>query len=231
MKNILKNIFQKQKKRNNMAEQILEGVNPTRMELLEIRKKLILAEKGHKLLEEKRDALVERFFDVIEKRKEIKEEVDKKFEDAFLSLIQAQMIIGEKKVEEASHLSEDIGDISFENDNIMGVKIPIINKKNIKTLTIPIYGFVETCAKLDDAYKKFGELLMKLLELAETESSIKSLSIEIEKTKRRVNVLENNLIPKLFATIKYIEMQLDEREREDFFRRKRIKAIMETKKK
>jgi len=87
-----------------MAEQILEGVSPTRMELLEIRKKTILAEKGHKLLEEKRDALVERFFTIIDRRNQMKKEVDDTFNDAFLSLIQSQMIIGEQKVDDISHL-------------------------------------------------------------------------------------------------------------------------------
>jgi V/A-type H+-transporting ATPase subunit D len=213
-----------------MVEQILEGVNPTRMDLLETRKKLMLAEKGHKLLEEKRDALVEKFFDVIEKRNELKKELDVDFEKAFLTLIQAQMMLGEKKVEDVSYLSEDIGEIEFETDNIMGVKLPKINTENIKISAQPLYGFIETCSKLDDSYKKFNELTVKLLKLAEIESGVKSLSMEIEKTKRRVNVLENTLIPKLVATISYIEMQLDEREREDFFRRKRIKALMEAEK-
>ena len=213
-----------------MAEQILEGVSPTRMDLLEIRKKLVLAEKGHKLLEEKRDALVEKFFDIIEKRNTLSKELDGEFEDAFLSLIQAQMILGERKVEEASFLNESIGEISFETDNIMGVKIPRMNADEIKTELKPTYGFFETCSKLDDAKKAFSELLSKLIELADLEAGIKSLTVEIEKTKRRVNVLENNLIPKLHATRKFIEMQLEEREREDFFRRKRIKAILESKK-
>jgi len=211
-----------------MVEQIIEGVNPTRMELLEIKKKLILAEKGHKLLEEKRDALVEKFFGVIDKRNDLKKNLDEDFRDAFNSLMQAQMILGEKKVEDASFLTQDVGEVSLDNDNIMGVKVPKINIP-IKQSSIPPYGFFETCASLDDAYRKFNTLIQKLLELAEVEGSLKSLSVEIEKTKRRVNVLENNLIPKLIATIKYIEMKLDEHEREDFFRRKRIKAIMETK--
>ena len=213
-----------------MAEQILEGVSPTRMDLLETRKKLVLAEKGHKLLEEKRDALVEKFFDIIDKRNQLSKELDKEFKGAFLSLIQAQMILGEKKVEEASFLNEDIGEISFETDNVMGVKIPKMNTDEIKTDLKPAYGFFETCSKLDDSKKSFSQLLIKLIELADLEAGIKSLTVEIEKTKRRVNVLENNLIPKLHATRKYIEMQLEEREREDFFRRKRIKAILESKK-
>jgi len=213
-----------------MAEQILEGVSPTRMDLLEIRKKLILAEKGHKLLEEKRDALVEKFFEIIDKRNKSLKELDEEFTMAFISLIQAQMILGEKKVEEASFLNEDIGEITFQTDNIMGVKIPKMNAEEIKTDLKPSYGFFETCSKLDDAKKAFTTLLSKLVKLADLEAGIKSLTVEIEKTKRRVNVLENNLIPKLHSTRKYIEMQLEEREREDFFRRKRIKAILESKK-
>jgi len=213
-----------------MTEKIIEGVSPTRMDLLEIRKKLILAEKGHKLLEEKRDALVERFFDIIDKKNELSKELDEDFKDAFLSLIQAQMILGESKVELSANLVEDIGEISFETDNIMGVKIPKINIQNLKQEIKPSYGFFETCSKLDDAQKNFYNILNKLIHLSDLEAGIKSLAVEIEKTKRRVNVLENNLIPKLIATRKYIEMQLEEREREDFLRRKRIKAILESKK-
>jgi V/A-type H+-transporting ATPase subunit D len=213
-----------------MAEQILEGYSPTRMDLLEIRKKLVIAEKGHKLLEEKRDALVEKFFEVIDKRNQLSKELDEEFKGAYMSLIQAQMILGERKVEDAAYLTEDVGEIIFQTDNIMGVKIPKVNTDDIKTDLKPTYGFFETCSKLDDAKTAFNKLLIKLVELADLEAGIKSLTVEIEKTKRRVNVLENNLIPKLHATRKYIEMQLEEREREDFFRRKRIKAILESKK-
>ncbi len=213
-----------------MAEQILEGVNPTRMDLLEIRKKLVLAEKGHKLLEEKRDALVEKFFGIIDKRNILLKQLNEEFKTAFLSLIQAQMIIGEKKVEEASYLIKDVGEIEFETENIMGVKIPKMNTDKIKTEIKPLYSFFDTCSRLDDANTAFTNLLVKLIELADLEAIIKSLTVEIEKTKRRVNVLENNLIPRLYSTRKFIEMQLEEREREDFFRRKRIKAILESKK-
>ena len=213
-----------------MPEQKIEGINPTRMELLEIRKKLTLAEKGHKLLEEKRDALVEKFFGIIDKRTKLYKQINVKFKEAFSDLIQSQMILGENKVIDNSSLIENIGEISFENDNIMGVKIPKMNKDNINQNVKPLYSFSDTCSKLDDSQRKFNDVLINLLELSDMEGKIKSLAIEIEKTKRRVNVLENNLIPRLYATQKYIEMQLEEREREDFFRRKRIKAILESKK-
>ena len=212
-----------------MAEEIMEGVSPTRMDLLDIRKKLILAEKGHKLLEEKRDALVEKFFGIIDKRNELLKELDTDFSNAFLSLIQAQMIMGEKKVEDISQLTENIGEVDFENDNIMGVKIPKMNAEGLKTDVKPTYDFFDTCSKFDDTQKEFRKILDKLIQLSDLEGGIKSLAVEIEKTKRRVNVLENNLIPKLHSTRKYIEMQLEEREREDFFRRKRIKALMDAK--
>jgi len=213
-----------------MAEQIMEGVSPTRMDLLDIRKKLVLADKGHKLLEEKRDALVEKFFGIIYKRNELVKQIDVDFSIAFLSLIQSQMILGEKKVEDISYITPDIGLIDIETDNIMGVRIPKMNKSQIKQELEPSYSFIETCSKLDDAQQEFKHLLIKLVDLADLEGGIKSLAVEIEKTKRRVNVLENNLIPKLTSTIKYIEMQLEEREREDFFRRKRIKALIDAKK-
>ena len=213
-----------------MSEELLEGVKPTRMQLLEIRKKLTLAEKGHKLLEEKRDALVERFFRIIDERNALREEVDELFETAFISLIQAEMIMGEEQVNTAAAMSTSTGTIQFDTENIMGVSIPSMNTDKFKLPDQPLYSFSESCAKLDDSAIEFRNAVHKLLALADLEGSIKSLAVEIEKTKRRVNVLENTLIPKLSATIKYIEMQLEEREREDFFRRKRIKALMEKQK-
>jgi V/A-type H+-transporting ATPase subunit D len=213
-----------------MSEQLLEGVKPTRMELLEIRKKLILAEKGYKLLEEKRDALVERFFSIIDKRNELSKRIDTFFEGAYLSLTQAEMIMGEQVVASISAQIALEGQLNFSTENIMGVKIPKINTEEFEVPAKPNYGFTETTAKLDDAHQQFTHILTLLIDLADLEGGIKSLAIEIEKTKRRVNVLENILIPKLKSTRKYIEMQLEEREREDFFRRKRIKALMESKK-
>ena len=211
-----------------MAEDVLEGVKPTRMELLSIRKKLTLAEKGHNLLEQKRDSLVERFFSVIDARNDLVKEIDTLLKEAFQSLIQAQMIMGEAQVDRIARLAPPAGELSFTEDNIMGVKIPKMDDSSFQIPQEPSYGMAESCAKLDDSQQQFRTVMKNMLKLADLEGGIKSLAVEIEKTKRRVNVLENNLIPKLKATQKYIEMQLEEREREDFFRRKRIKAIMES---
>ncbi len=214
-----------------MAAEKIEGISPTRMQLLEIRKKITLADKGHELLEQKRDSLVERFFSIIDKRNELVEEIDASFTKAFQSLIQAQMILGETQVERLADLAPTLQEISFQQENIMGVKIPKMEITEQQDQNKPFYGMAESCAKLDDSQQQFNQAVQSLLLLADLEGSIKSLAIEIEKTKRRVSVLENNLIPKLKATQTYIEMQLEEREREDFFRRKRIKALMESQQK
>jgi len=210
-----------------MKSEIIEGVKPTRMELLRIRRRLELAEKGHKLLEDKRDALIERFFKSIKRRDEIKREVEDILSKAMQALIEAEMIMGIDQVRISAKMVGKIGELRFLRDNIMGVKVPKIDRENLDLRAERFYSFTGTCIRLDEAKKLFEEALRKLIDLAEIDGAVKALALEIEKTKRRVNVLENVLIPKLQATRKRIEMLLEEREREDFFRRKRIKAIME----
>ena len=211
-----------------MAEERIEGVNPTRMELLSIRKRKKLALKGHKLLSEKRDALVVQFFEIIKDRNTLRNKVNRELRTSYSVLVQAQMIMGQDRVWDAAGSIPSLGDVPIRSVNIMGVHVPKVEYDAIPSRTgQPLYGYVDTSAKLDEACDKFRGLLMDILKLAEVEGTIQRLAIEIEKTKRRVNALEHIFVPRLKATEKYIEMQLQEREREDFFRRKRIKAIME----
>jgi V/A-type H+-transporting ATPase subunit D len=210
-----------------MAENIIEGVKPTRMELLAIRKKKKLAEKGHKLLGEKRDALVMQFFDVIKTRDTLRNDVNLKIVEAFDTLTDAEMIMGRESVADIANSIPPIADVPTSIVNIMGVQVPKVQTEAITIPREPIYGYLNTSARLDEATDRFQEVLQKVLKLAEIEGSIEQLAKEIEKTKRRVNALEHIFIPRLKATQKYIEMQLQEREREDFFRRKHIKKLME----
>ncbi len=210
-----------------MVEEKIEGVKPTRMELLAIRKKQNLAVKGHKLLSEKRDALIMQFFDVIKTRDQLRAEVNGSLTNAYSSFIESQMIMGQNQVEDVAVSVPPFGKVPTSVVNIMGVQVPSIDAEAIVSPEGPIYGYLDTTAKLDEATDRFRKVLVKMLKLAEVEGSIERLANEIEKTKRRVNALEHIFIPRLKTTIKYIEMQLQEREREDFFRRKRIKAIME----
>jgi V/A-type H+-transporting ATPase subunit D len=213
-----------------MVENVIEGVKPTRMELLAIRKKKKLAEKGHKLLGEKRDALVMQFFEIIRARDALRSEVNSKINEAFDTLIDSEMILGRETVADVTLSIPEIPDVPTDVVNIMGVQVPRIQTEAIEIPNQPRYGYLHTSARLDEATDRFQNVLMQILKLAEVEGSIERLANEIEKTKRRVNALEHIFIPRLNATQKYIEMQLQEREREDFFRRKRIKTIMEAQK-
>ena len=211
-----------------MVEEVIEGINPTRMELLSIRKRKKLAEKGHKLLSEKRDALVVQFFEIIKDRNTLRERAERDLRKSYMRLVEAQMIMGQEGVEDATGSIPALGDVPMKTVNIMGVHVPKVEYDAIPSQSgEPLYGYIGTSAKLDEATQRFRSLLIDILKLAEIEGTIERLAIEIEKTKRRVNALEHIFIPRLKATEKYIEMQLQEREREDFFRRKRIKAIME----
>lgn len=210
-----------------MKEQAIEGIKPTRMELLRVRRRLELAERGHRLLEDKRDALIENFFRFIKRRDEIRKEVETILGKAMDALLDAEMVMGVDKVRIMARLSRKFGEVEFFTDNVMGVRIPKINKENLKLEEGD--RFIANL-RLEEARMLFREALVKLLDLAEVDGAIRSLALEIERTKRRVNVLENIVIPRLQATRKRIEMLLEEREREEFFRRKRIKALMERRK-
>jgi V/A-type H+-transporting ATPase subunit D len=211
-----------------MVEEVIEGINPTRMELLSIRKRKKLAEKGHKLLSEKRDALVVQFFEIIKDRNTLRTKAERTLQKSYSLLVEAQMIMGHAGVADASGSIPPLGDVPMKTVNIMGVHVPKVEYDAIPSRSgEPLYGYIGTSAKLDEASGRFRDLLIDILKLAEVEGTIERLAIEIEKTKRRVNALEHIFIPRLKSTEKYIEMQLQEREREDFFRRKRIKAIME----
>lgn len=206
-----------------MAREILEGVKPTRMELLQIRKRKALAMKGHKLLSEKRDALISSFFDIIRKRREERKEMEKELREAFKALIMAEMMLGEEKVRQLANKFSKERRIKVGKRNVMGINMPKFEIEEGESLE---YSTISTVSKFDEAIEKARKALEKIVQIAEIEGSLQMLSKEIEKTKRRVNALEYIFIPRLLATISYIERQLEEREREDFFRRKRMKALL-----
>lgn len=209
-----------------MAGEIIEGINPTRMELLTIKKKRVLAEKGHKLLGDKRDALVIQFFDVIRKRERLRTEVMGAFDNAKDELEESMAIMGYDTVKAYSRGIQSFPDPTISHLNIMGVKVPVVRQGAGEEKEAP-WAPGTTPYSLNEATRKYEKALSILLLLAEAEGAMERLAVEIEKTKRRVNALEHIFIPRLKNTEKYINMQLQEREREDFFRRKRIKALME----
>ena len=210
-----------------MANEVLEGTKPTRMELLNIKKRKTLAEKGHRLLTEKRDALVVEFLNIIKTREQQRNELNALLMEGYSTLIRAEMEAGIEELESIAAAAPPAPEVPVTGVNIMGVIVPRIESSGLKENQPPFYSMLSTSSRLDSSVELFRKILKKLLVVAEIEGTIERLSLEIEKTRRRVNALEHIFIPRLENTEKYIEMQLQEREREDFFRRKRMKALME----
>jgi len=213
-----------------MAE-ILQNVKPTRMELLKLRKRIKLADKGHRLLKEKRDALISEFMVVIKEYREARKNVEENLKIAFYNLLMAEVLLGSRDIEQIAGITLRDIDLDFTIKNIMGVSVPIMKIDNlVRRINERGYGFLSTNAKLDDAAKNFEESLSVIVRLAEVEESVRRIAQEVEKTKRRVNALEYIVIPRLKATIKHIEMRMEEIERESFMRLKKIKASLEARK-
>jgi len=210
-----------------MAEKI-EGVNPTRMELLKLKDKTTLADKGYRLLKEKRDALIMEFFSILEEAKGVRNQANEVLSGAFESIVLARSTLGTMQVAQASMAVKEASPLETSTKNIMGVKVPALKMGETKrNPTERGYGLMGTSPQLDEAAERFEEALSVVVQLAEVEKTIRLLATEIESTKRRVNALENIVLPRLKGTVKYIEMRLDEMERENFFKLKRIKAAIE----
>lgn len=214
-----------------MAE-ILQNVKPTRMELLKLRRRVKLADKGHRLLKEKRDALISEFMVVIKEYKDARKRVEENLKVAFYNLLMAEVLLGSRDLEQISGITLRDINLDFVTKNIMGVSVPIMKVDNlVRRVHERGYGFLSTNAKLDDAAKNFEESILSIVKLAEIEESVRRIAEEVEKTKRRVNALEYIVIPRLKATIKHIEMRMEEIERESFLRLKKIKTSLEARKK
>jgi len=212
-----------------MAQEMIEGINPTRMELLKLKDREKLAVKGHSLLKEKRNALIMEFFNILERVKGSRDNVEEKLKEAFDDLTAAQVVMGDLAVQKAAMTVKESIEVDIESRSVMGVVVPLIDSKaSERTMIQRGYGFVDTSVKIDEAARKFEESIKLIIELAEIEKTIILLAGEIESTKRRVNALEHIIIPRLNNTVKYIEMRLEEMERENFVRLKMIKKAMES---
>jgi V/A-type H+/Na+-transporting ATPase subunit D len=210
-----------------MAE-ILQNVKPTRMELLKLRRRVKLADKGHRLLKEKRDALISEFMVVIQKYKDSRRRAEERLKGAFQDLLMTEVLLGSREIEQIGAISARDISLGVIARNVMGVSVPVIKTGElVRKVHERGYGLLSTNAKLDDAAKGFEETLSLIVELAGVEESVRRIAQEVEKTKRRVNALEYIVIPRLKATIKHIEMRMEEIERESFLRLKKIKASLE----
>jgi V/A-type H+-transporting ATPase subunit D len=195
------------------------------MELLTLRKRRKIAERGRDLLREKLDALMLEFFQFVREISTLRAKAQKQLAEAYEEFIEAQMALGYMKLEQTSIGVEDRYSIATKARNVIGVTIPYI-QVDVKPLTNFPYNPYDTSIQLDEATLKMAEAIKAIAELSSAEAAVKKLAEAIASTKRRVNSLEYVIIPRMLATIRYIEMHLEEAEREDFFRLKRIKGRM-----
>lgn len=213
-----------------MAQDIIDGINPTRMELLSLKNRTKLAVKGHGLLKEKMDALIKEFFDILDRVKGVREAAERSLKEANEALLEAQIAMGDLAVRKASLSVKESIDVDIKSRSVMGVSVPVTNvKMEERSIIDRGYSFSDTTIQLDEAAKKFEESIKFLIELGEVEKTIFLLAEEIEATKRRVNALEHIMIPRFENTEKYIDMRLQEMERENFVRLKMIRSTIEKK--
>jgi V/A-type H+-transporting ATPase subunit D len=206
-----------------MAE-LIEGVHPTRMELFNIKRKIKLADKGHSLLKEKRDALIMEFFQIVEKSRDLSSQMTEKMNESRAALAVADAMTGTAELQSISLSGRLMVDVNLEMRNVMGVKVPDLSVEELEgTIEDAGYGLTFTSPTVDRSTMSFKESLVLAIRLSEIEASLRALSGEIEKTKRRVNALEYILLPRLKNTRKYIDMRLEEMERENFSRLKMVK--------
>ena len=203
-------------------------VNPTRMELTRLKKKLVTATRGYKLLKDKRDELMRQFLEMVRENKALREKVEAGIKEANQNFVLARAGMSQEALNVALMAPKQEVYLEAETKNVMSVEIPVF-KSSTRTPDpndIYSYGFAFTSGDLDDAVKKLADLLPDLLKLAECEKSCQLMAAEIEKTRRRVNALEHVVIPETRQNIRYITMKLDENERSSQTRLMKVKDMM-----
>ena len=201
-----------------------QDIKPTRSELLKLKKQIKLAKSGYSLLKKKRDGLILEFFEILKKAKSLREDLVKEYVIALEKINIARTLEGDLKVKSIAMAIKDIPDVKLTTKNIMGVKVPKIESAEIqKAFMARGYGIYNSSA-IDEAAHSYEKVVEKIILAAEVETSMRKLLNEIEKTKRRVNALEFVVIPKLDKVKSFIQLRLEEMERENIFRMKRIKA-------
>ncbi|MBR4869177.1 MAG: V-type ATP synthase subunit D [Oscillospiraceae bacterium] len=203
-------------------------INPTRMELTRLKRKLVTAKRGHKLLKDKRDELMRQFLNLVRENRELREKVEARLAEANKNFVLARAGMSQEALNVAMMTPKQEVYLDVGSRNVMSVDIPVFSYKTRTSDPNDIYsyGFAFTSSDLDDAVKSLADLLPDMLRLAEVEKSCQMMAIEIEKTRRRVNALEHVMIPETQATIKYITMKLDENERSSQVRLMKVKDMM-----
>lgn len=202
-------------------------VNPTRINLLKLKKELKTAQKGYKLLKEKRDGLMSKFMEVIKNTRDTRELVEKKLGGAFRSYVRASSVMSPKMIDVAFMVPNAKVSLDVSTQNVMSVAIPRFELHQEGRAFS--YGFMETSGDLDNAVSRFEDALADIVKLAELEKTVENLAAEIEVTRRRVSALENTRIPAIKSTIRKISQRLEEQARDATVSTMRVKSMIEAK--
>ena len=199
-------------------------IKPTRSELIKLKGRIKQTKNGYKLLKMKRDGLFHEFRQLLSEMIEAKREITEAFRLAKQRIDLANAIEGGLAVRAAAIANSAHPEVEVERRNIMGVVVPSVSGTNLKsTFAERGVGFIGSSPYIDEARDSFSELIEKIVTAAEMEATLKRLLEEIEATKRRVNALEFKVIPELEEAKVFIQLRLEEMEREETFRLKRFK--------
>jgi V/A-type H+-transporting ATPase subunit D len=200
-------------------------VNPTRMALMDLKRRTKAAERGHKLLKDKQDGLMRQFLAIIREAKSLRAQVEQELGNAFVSFLMASAWLSDGEVENAISSPQAEVQLKVDTKSVMSVKIPMFSvhkEGNVRT-----YGYAGTNMMLDRSVDAFDRVFEMLIRLAQIEKQAENMAIELETTRRRVNALQHKMLPDLRETVKYIKMKLDESERAGIIATMRIKASLE----
>lgn len=209
-----------------MAERL--QVNPTRMELTRLKKKLATATRGHKLLKDKRDELMRLFLERVRENRRLRKQVEAGILAANKDFMLARAAMQDPVLNTALLAPKQKVSLESTTENVMSVEVPkfTFHTRTPQESDMFSYGFAFTSGDLDDAIESLAEVFPAMLRLAESEKACQLMAAEIEKTRRRVNALEHVMIPQLQETIRYITMKLDENERSTQVRLMKVKDMM-----
>jgi V/A-type H+-transporting ATPase subunit D len=210
----------------------MEEISPTRTELLAKKTQIKLADEGKDLLKQKRDALLIEFMSLMDKVLSASQKLEDIAKDAQYALTLAKAVDGAVSVKSASFATKGEVMVDISGSYVMGVPVPEVKKKSIsRSILTRGYSVTGVSSRIDETAERFEAEINVIIEIAAIETKLRRLGEEIQKTRRRVNALEHIVIPALKDQVKYIQMVLEERAREDLFRLKKVKKSIEKKKK
>lgn len=199
----------------------MENFAPTKATLLAAKSSLEFSKKGFELLDKKRNVLIREMMSYVSRAHKLQDSINSTFEKAYKALREANIISGIVNVEDISMTVKEAKDYNILFKSVMGVEVPKVNfeKKDVQAK----YGFYRTSGAIDEAMKEFNKVKYLTYELAEVENAVYRLAMEVKKTQKRANALQNIQIPKFEEIVKFVTEVLEEKEREDFFRLKVVK--------